>query len=215
MKRTFFTIAAAFTALTALSGCAKPTDYLTYVSEKRENIYLYSDDGLEIKIYSSVKETPFSADGIKGEMCGLCEIFVTLPKNCNQVDISAGEIEGEMSYRSVENMYYLSYTGEIKGDSVEVTVTTDGESAQYMAVSVLYDGVISCDEAVRCVLEREAELIENMTENGIFCGEIFVRLLYDDGCYYYVGICNREKKINAFLVDGERGKIIATRELQG
>lgn len=199
-----------------LSGCAKSVDYLSYVSEKRTNIYLYSNDGLEVKIYVSEKETPYSADGIKGEMGELTEIFVTLPRNYEEVNISVCSAEGEMNYRAVENCYYLSLSkAEISGESVDVTLTFGGESNTYSAVSVLYDGVMDCDGAVKCVLDHAANLFSSLTENNIFCGEIYVRLLYDEGCYYYVGVCDRNKKINAYLVDGERGKIIATKELIG
>ena len=199
-----------------LGGCRKKVDYLSYVSEKRTNIYLYSNDGLEIKIYISEKETPYSADGMKGEMSGLTEIYVALPKNYDEVNVSVGDAEGEMSYRAVENCYYLSLSnGNIQGDSVDVTLTYGEESKTYPAVSVLYDGVIGCEGAVKCVIDREEALFEGLTQNNIFCGEIYVRLIYDDGCYYYVGVCDRDKNINAYLVDGERGKIIATKQLNG
>ena len=201
-------------AVCLFCGCSKSVNYLNYISEKRTDIYLYSNDGLEIKIYLSEKEAPFATDGIKGEMSSFTEIFVTLPKNYNEVSVSVCGAEGEMNYRAVENCYYLSLSGGyIKGESADVTLTYDGESTTYSAVSVRYDGVIDCDGAVNCVIDREASLFESLTENKIFCGEIFVRLLYDDGCYYYVGVCDRNKKINAFLVDGERGKIISSKVL--
>ena len=204
-------------AVCALTGCkSKKTDYTNYISEKRTNIYLYSNDGLEIKIYISEKETPYSADGIKGEVSSLTEIFVTLPKNYDEVEVKAGNVEGEMSYRSVENCYYLSSSGgNISGESVDVAIDCGGESNTYSAVSVLYGGILSCDDALKCVIEHDENLFKSMTENNIFCGEIFIRLLYDEGCYYYVGVCDRNKKINAYLVDGERGRIIATKELNG
>lgn len=212
-----FAVAFISLAVCALSGCKKKgINYSEYVSEKRTDIFLYSDDGLEIKIYISEKETPYSADGIKGEVSPLTEIFVTLPRNYDEVNVSAGKIEGEMSYRAVENLYYLSVSGgDISGESVDVTLTCGGESKTYSAVSVLYNGVLSCDDALKCVIEHEQDLFNSITENGIFCGEIFIRLLYDDGCYYYVGVCDRNKKINAFLVDGERGRIVASKELNG
>ena len=197
-----------------LAGCKKNVNYLDYVSEKRTDIYLYSDDKLEIKIYLSEKETPFCADGIKGAMGELTEIYVTLPENHEEVSVSAGSIEGEMNYRAVENCYYLRLPdGKISGESAEVTLTYGGESHTYSAVSVLYDGVIGCDGAVNCVIDRETELFRTLTENNVFLGEIYVRLLYDEGCYYYVGVCDRNNKINAYLVDGERGKVIASKEL--
>ena len=80
---------------------------------------------------------------------------------------------------------------------------------------VKYGKILDCDGAAKCIIEHEADTFASMTENGVFKGEIFVRLLYDEGCYYYVGICDREKKIEAFLVDGEKGKIIAHKQING
>ncbi|MDE6598261.1 MAG: hypothetical protein K2K60_06450 [Clostridia bacterium] len=203
-------------ALTCLfAGCKKGgTDYTDYISEMRTDIYLYSNDGTEIKIYRAQKETPFNADGVKGEMSDLTEIYVTLPKNYDEIEVSVCNIEGEMSYSAVDKCYYLSCTGGgVTGGSVDVTLTYGGKSETYSAASVLYDGVISCKEAVKCVIDHDKGLFSSLTENKIFKGEIFVRLLYDEGCYYYVGVCNRDKNISAYLIDGERGKIIAKREL--
>lgn len=202
--------------LCAFTGCKKSVNYLDYISEKRTDIYLYSNDGLEIKIYLSERETPFSNDGIKGSMSELTEVFVTLPKNYEEVNISCGTIEGEMNYRAVDNCYYLSGSGgAVSGESATVTLTYGGNSQSYTATNVKYGNVLDCEGAAKCVIEHESETFKAMTENGIFKGEIFVRLLYDEGCYYYVGICDREKNIEAYLVDGERGKIIARKQLNG
>ena len=216
MKKFLFISLFVLTALCFTCGCAKSVDYLGYVSEKRTNIYMYSNDGLEIKIYLSEKETPYSADGIKGDVAPLTEIFVSLPKSYDEVNISVCKAQGEMSYRAVENCYYLSLADSgISGEKVDVTLTCGDESNTYSAQSVLYDGVMDCDGAVKCVIDHDEKLFESLTESNIFCGEIYVRLLYDEGCYYYVGVCDRDKKINAYLVDGVKGKIIAAKELNG
>ena len=195
-------------------GCKKSVNYLNYISEKRSNIYLYLDDEVEIKIHISERESPYSTDGIKGEVSEFTEVFVCLPKNYDEVSISVCDMQGQMNYKAVENCYYLSQSGgNIEGDKVTVTLTYNGESKEYSALSVLYDGVISCEEAVKCVIDYDGELFASLTQKDIFLAEILVRLLYDDGCYYYVGVCDRNKKISAFLVDGERGNIIATKEL--
>ena len=207
----FLTVAA---SVCFFCGCGKKMNYLNYISEKRSNIYLYSDDEFEIKIHVSEREAPYSTDGIKGDVSGFTEIFVKLPKNYNEVEIHAADIAGQMNYRSVENCYYLSQSdGNIAGDDVKVTLTFGGECREYTAVSVLYSGVITCEDAVKCAIDHDTELFESLTQKDVFLGEIFVRLLYDDGCYYYVGVCDRNKKITAFLVDGERGTILATKEL--
>ena len=216
MKKFFILTLAVCLAACLTSGCKRQPDYFDYVSEKRTNIYLYSDDGLEIKIYLSQRESPYSSDGIKGEISALTEIYVSLPKNEQNVYVSVSGLEGQMNYKAVENCYYLSSSSSsISGDSTQVTLTVGEESKTYSAVSVLYDGVITCEQALQCVIERDGQLFEELTENKVFCGEIYVRLLYDDGCYYYVGVCDRNSKISAYLVDGVRGKIIATKQLEG
>ena len=193
MKKFLFTAIVICLCAVFLGGCKKEVDYFNYVSEKRDNIYLYSDDNIEIKVYSLERENPYSADGIKGDITSLCEVYVRLPKNYDEVEIKVGGVEGEMNYKAV-------------------TLTYDNKSTDYTAASVLYDGVISCRDAVKCVIEHANDLFKSLTDGKIFTGEIYVRLLFDDGCYYYVGVCDRNKKITAFLVDGERGKVIASHE---
>lgn len=203
-------------ALTALSGCMKKVDYTKYVSEKRSNIFMYEDDSAAVKIHCSKKEQPYAADGYKGEMSDLVEIYVTLPKVYDTVEVSVETFQGEMSYQAVEKRFYLSLSApEFTTQSVDVTLNYDGESKTVSALSVKDGGVMSCDDAVKCVAEHAKELFDSLTSNGLFDGEIFVRLLYDEGCYYYVGVCDKSKHVTAYLIDGEKGKVISTKELQG
>ena len=214
MKKFLFLFLSAILGVCFFCGCGKKVNYLDYISEKRSNIYLYSDDEFEVKIHIAQKEAPYSTDGIKGEVSSFCEIFVSLPKNYDEVEISVADISGQMNYKAVENRYYLSQSGgNIVGDAVPVTLTFGGESKQFTVVSVLYSGVISCEDAVNCAIEYDSELFASLTQKDLFLGEIFVRLLYDEGCYYYVGVCDRNQKITAYLIDGERGTVIATKEL--
>lgn len=216
MKKTILLLfIAALTAIGA-AGCAKQVNYLDYVSEKRTNVYVYEDDEILVKVQCSYKEQPYCADGIKGAVGGLCEVFVSLPENPQKLEVGLENFGGEMSYRSVDKVYYLSFTAEpFTKNALEITLTADGNATAYTALTVIYDGVMSCDDAVLCVAEHDKTLFENLTSNGIFNGEIFVRLLYDEGCYYYVGVCDKSKRITAFLIDGEKGKVIATKEIDG
>lgn len=205
----------ALCALTcAVTACAKKTDYNLYVSEKRTSVYLYEDDDVSLKIYCSQKEQPYAADGYKGNVCDLTEIFVKFNRTAEKVEINAEGIGGEMNYSAVDKNYYLSFSSpDFESDRVQVTLTVDGTEKTYNAQSVKDERVLSCDDALKCVIEHEPELFANLTANGLFDGEIFIRLIYDEGCYYYVGICDKQGDITAFLVDGERGKIIAKKQL--
>jgi lipoprotein len=215
MKK-FFIIPAVFAAVCTAGavGCAKHTDYSDYISEKRYDVYLYGGDDTEIKLYCSDKESPYVADGIKGNVNGLVEIYAKLSGDCEKVTISSKSFQGgEMSYLTVRDCWYISFSGNsFDGNEITVSLDCDGKATEYKLLSVVTDGLISCEQALECVKEHAGTLFDELTENGIFNGEIFIRLLYDEKCYYYVGICDREGTINAFLVDGQSGRIIAERE---
>ncbi|MDE6585824.1 MAG: hypothetical protein K2K80_03995 [Clostridia bacterium] len=214
MKKFIVATLALVALLFTLSGCAKQVNYLDYVSEKRCEIYIYADDDTTVTVYCCEKEQPYNADGIKGDVCPVVEIFVTLPKNPREVEVELLGHGGDMNYRSVQGDFYLSFTAEpFTQNSVDVKLTCDGESKTYSALTVKYDGVLTCEQAVLCAVENNPQLFESMTQNGLFDGEIYVRLLHDEGCYYYVGVCNKDKHISAFLIDGERGKVITTKEI--
>lgn len=212
-----FIIAAFLCALLVpFAGCSKNVDYTKYISERRINLYLYSDDETDLKIYCSRREQPYSADGYCGETCDVVEIFVSFVRNPAEVTLTLEEYTGEMSYQSVENRYFLSFSASAYTcDDLTLTLTCDGKQREITALGSLSAGVLSCEQALQCVLDYDRAYFDGLTRNGVFDGEIFVRLLYDDGCYYYVGVCDKTKKINAYLLDGERGKIIATKQIQG
>lgn len=216
MKKLSLIVLTVLLTVCTLTGCAKEINYLDYVSERRTAIYNFCDDDTSIKIYCSQKEQPYCADGIKGELCDIIEVFVTLPENPQELVLEIESYGGEMNYQAVDNCYYLSFTGEaFSSPSVKVKLNKDGKESEYTALTAIYDGVMSCDEAVKCIIEHDRELFDSLTSNGLFDGEINVRLLYDDGCYYYVGVCDKQKNISAYLIDGERGKVIAAKHITG
>lgn len=210
------TVAVFVAALCAVfaAGCSKKVDYNDYISEKRENIYSYSADTVDFTLHTGVREQPFSADGVRGDMIKVAEAYVSFAQNPSEVEISIDGAGGEMNYDSVKNRYSLNFPdGDFSADRVEVTLTCDGAEQSFTALSVLYDGVMDCETALKCVREHAPELFSSMTDGNLFKGEIFIRLLCDEGCYYYVGICDREGKITAYLLDGERGKILAEKKI--
>lgn len=216
MKKILAIAAAAVLTVCALSACSPQTDYTGYISEMRSEIYLYKDDETDLKIYCVRREQPYNADGICGDMCDLIEIYAQFANSCESVEISLFDYFGEMSYQAVDRQFFSSYSAPaFLSDGVDVTLNIDGNTKSVRALNVLDSGVISCERALDCVMEHDRELFEALTSNGSFAGEIYIRLLYDEGCYYYVGVCDREKNITAYLLDGGIGKVIATKKLKG
>lgn len=196
-----------------LPACKKSADYYSYVSEYRKSVYFYEDDGISLKIYTVDKETPYALDGVKGDVNTVTEIYFASQKSANEVEIELAGVGGGMNYLAVTQNFYLSFTGDVlSGASVPVTLNIDGTEKKIDVFNVAEEGVIDGKTALKCVREYDGESFANLTEGNRFAGEITVRLLYDEGCYYYVGICNREKQVHAYLVDGTSGRVIAERE---
>lgn len=202
-------------AISVLCACgAKGVDYTQFISEKRMQVYLYEDDALSVKIHVSVRESPYVSDGYCGAMENVCEVFVSFSESPQEVQIELGGTKGEMSYMSVTDSFYLSFSGGDLGESAAVALTYGGQTKQLSAPSVLYDGVISCEDAVICASQYDNETFSALTNGNNFEGEIYVRLISDEGrCYYYVGVIDRDGNTSAYLVDGERGNIIAERKM--
>ena len=217
MKRFFIAAASAVLIITAvLCGCSGKMDYTKFISEKRSAIFLYKDDTCDLKINCVSREEPFNSDGICGDMCDLIEVFVSFDRNPETVEISLNGHSGEMNFEAVEQRFSLTFTSPaIEGDGVDVQLTLDGATKSVRALSVLDKGVLSCEEALICAVEHDRALFESLTDRRDFAGEIYIRLLYDDGCYYYVGVCDRDKNITAYLLDGGVGKVIASKKING
>lgn len=195
------------------AACNKQVDYYDYVSEYRSGVYIFSEDGEELKIYCSQREAPYSSDGFKGEMNNTVEVFYRPEKSIDSVRISLGGLEGEMSYQSVTSNFYMCFTAEdFNASSVEVSLTIDGEEKTISALNVREEGVIDGKEALKCVTEYDGSRFEKLTEGSRFEGEIYIRLLYDDGCFYYVGVCDRDGQTHAYLLDGTNGRVLAEKD---
>ncbi len=193
-------------------SCAKKVDYKNYVSEVRSEIYIYQDDGVTIKAQCGKRETPYAADGIKGELGDFFEIYITLPAQHDEVWVQAGELKGEANYNAAKNCYYLSEgLSAPNQETLAVTLTCGNTEQTYTAINVRCEGLLTPWQALDCAKDYKSDLFAQMTQDGIFTGEIMIRLLYDDACYYFVGICGSDGKIVCCLVDGVSGKIIAER----
>ena len=203
----------AASCLIILPSCNKNVDYYNYVSENRREIYLCKEDGYELKIFCSDRETPYSADGVKGNMTTVCEVYYKCNASPSCVVCEVAGNCGEMNYMSVTNSFYLSVSGNLQGEeSVTVKLTVDGKESEIVTKNVFENGTIDWKSALDSVIEYDGERFANLTQRNMFLGEIGVRLLYDDGCYYYVSVCDRDKQIKAYLVDGKSGRIITERE---
>lgn len=200
-----------------LFACQKEIRYFDYVSELRNNILLAKSDEFDLRIYSLVKESPYSADGVARERNTRTEIRLVAPsgdKTCN-VSFTVNETDygGEMSYDNAKAEYYFACPLDISKLSQLVCNVTYGETEYtFTATSVLSEKTLTPETVLKNLVSAEHELFASMTDKYGFSGEIYLRLIYEDSPYYYVGVIDRSGKTNAFLINATSGKILAKRE---
>lgn len=219
-KNRLFKTALALVLLAVLlvfPSCTKKIDYLDYVSELRSNIFLAQTEDFLLRAYAVEKETPYSSDGVKRETSTRTEIYLTAPSGDKSYDLAFtvdGETYGgELSYDNVKGEYYYSCTLDIRGQTELIcTLTCEGEETQLTARSVVTETTLAPETALETLIAGETELFEDMTDEYGFAGEIYLRLIYEDNPYYYIGVIDREGGTTAFLMNATTGKVLAKRE---
>ena len=198
-------------------ACKQETDYFSYVSELRENILLAKTETLSLRAYAVQKEIPYETDGVARETSTRAEIYLSAPsgdKTCKiSFTVDGKCYGGEMSYDNVKAEYYYSCTLDISSLlELSFEVEYGEEKSTLLAVSVKTETTLSPQAVLEHLRKTEKDFFESMTDKYGFTGEIYLRLLYEDAPYYYVGVIDRNGKTTAFLLNAETGKILAKRQ---
>ena len=118
-----------------------------------------------------------------------------------------------MSFDNVKADYYFSCTLDVSSlSSIPCHIKYGETELELNAVSVRNENTLPYATVLKNLQTEEAELFSSLTDKYGFAGEIYIRLIYEDSPYYYIGIIDREGNINAFLVNAETGKILAKRQ---
>ena len=198
------------------SGCKKEMDYRPYVSELRSNILLANEGNFTLRIYAVNKETPYIPDGIPHECTNRVEIYLIAPEgkeNCKLYFTFDGqEYGGDMSYDNVKSEYFFSRTLDIsKAKNLTCRVEYGDKIFNLTAVSIQNEHTMDAMNILKALKISEPELFTSLTDEYGFAGEIYIRLIYEENPYYYVGIIDRSGNIHAFLLNAQTGKILAKR----
>ena len=202
--------------LLPLSACQKQINYFDYVSELRRDIFLAEVDGFSLRIYNVVKETPYAPDGIPKERSARVETYLVPPdgsKTCHLTfTINQNTYGGEMSFDNVKSEYYYACTLDISSASeIPCRIEYGDKTLEITARSVRTADTLTPEHILHSLQETEADLFTSLTDKYGFMGEIYIRLLYEDAPYYYVGVIDRQSKTYAFLLHAKTGKVLAKR----
>ncbi len=208
-----------FTFLLALFfiGCKGPIDYFDYVSELRSNLFLASSSQFSLRIYAVEKETPYECDGIKRDVSQRFEAYFTAPngnKDCSfYFTVDGKEYGGDASYDNVKGEFYYFCSLDVSTLSyIDCKIVFDGQEELLKAESVINGDTMSARNALLTLVKAEKPVFDALTDKYGFLGEIYLRLIYEDSPYYYVGIIDRDGCTTAYLLNAQTGKILAKRE---
>lgn len=198
-------------------GCKKQTDYFSYVSELRSNVLIAETEGYSLKIFAVKRETPYVADGIPRALSTTAEFHLTAPQGVLTANLSftidGKEYGGEASYDNVKSELYYSQGLDLsEAQTLTVLITAEEKTYELEAVSVRTASTLTPKALLSSIVKTEKEYFTQNTDKYGFKGEIYVRLIYEDNAYYYVGVVGRDERTLAFLVNAENGKILAKRE---
>ena len=198
------------------SSCTKTVDYFSYVSELRNNVFLYKDDHYSLRVHSSIKESPYLSDGVVNQLNTRTEIRLIAPsgEQTYSVFFSLNETEygGEMSFDNVKSEYYYACPVDVSAcTELSIRLVCGTSENVYIAKSVLTSDTLTPKQTLDLLVEKQSDFFNGLTDKYGFAGEIHLRLLYEETPYYYVGVTDRNGNATAFLINAITGQILAKR----
>lgn len=204
------------------AGCAATPDLTEYVSEYRSSIYEGTEGGYTVFASFTRREYPYRADGNVGEMQELFEIALTAPDNTRVYHIEytvAGETHSaDLAFDSVRLAHTASLSmPEPTEESITFTVRdaedTNVQPLAIKAACLRPQGALNLPDLLDRVRTAEEERFSALSSGHSFAGELYVRLLCENGAsYYYIGLTDRSGHTYSMLADAGTGEIVATRE---
>ena len=177
---------------------------------------LAETDGFSLRVYAVTKESPYLPDGIPRECNTRLEAYLTAPegdKTCRiSFSLDGRDFQGEMSYDGVKAEYFFSCAVDIsKITSLPCQVEYNGKTVELNPLSIRQKDTLPAQEILKTLQGLEEDLFTSLTDKYGFAGEIYVRLIYEENPYYYVGVIDRNGKVHAFLLNAQTGKLLAKR----
>ena len=196
-------------ALTACGGY----DYSAHISEAKSDLFCAETDEFTVTVS---REYPYVADGITCPMNSVMEVSLVPAKSqiCDYEVYLLGETTwgGETSFRTYAGDYFYSESvRKFPEGSVTVQIKWEDETRELTATSVKNEKTLSVNEILEYAIKAEKETVKQMTRDGNFLGEFYIRLLRRNINYYYVGITDLNGTTVSLLLDSETGEVLAKR----
>lgn len=200
-----------------LPACSTENDLAGNVSRLRDDTYYGESESYTLYAYPEVCESPMIADG---------SINPTKKVVILKLKVKSGE-DGEYSVSFTTDKTYTetfsfsafqdSYVSHITVEKLPdepfiATICYSDKSEEINMTSLLKESTISADEALESAYSAKKEYVDGYMENGVFNGEIYIRLIADgEKNYWYVGFITENETL-CLLLD-ESGTVLEERTI--
>ena len=195
-------------------GCKKSNALLENISRVRSNIFKGQTENYEITLYPETRESPLIADGKISDQEKVVIVKLHV-KNGNQGNFKVTfTTDKEYTLDFLFSAYSDCYLSKIQVESLPISQLTvkihhNNSSEEVTCKSQLNADTISFEKALDVVYNAKTDYISQRSQNKIFNGEVYVRLIEQGGKnFWYVGLITSEQTL-AILIDGKTQSIIA------
>lgn len=222
MKKAALALAIVLSVAAAMGicSCKGQTDYFSYVSELRSDLFAGEKDDFCVTVYSGMKEKPFAHDGTanQAELC--LSVKLVMREKINEAVTVKLEYDGAKYEKTLEYNPVLTtlaadiYVQALPENKITVTVTHGEQATVIEAVSKRLPDTVEYVKALAAATDKAKDFIKENSTGGAFDGEICLRLLCEgERNYYYVGFILKNGLALAYLIDGKTCEIIAEKKV--
>lgn len=213
MKKVCAAFAAIMTVATLmlLFGCS--TDCMENVSERRSGYYTASDGTFTVTAVSGVRETPYTADGVVGEIKPYT--LITVVPSMFDVDAiytytaKAGEnvYGGALTVHPFAASFSAEFDAEVTGESFIVEIQATGTKSAYTLKSLVTPAMMTYDRAIDA-----AKTALSPTGSYEIRARIMKNPIDDSGVCWHVAFYAGNDRMSGVLLDPVTAKVLAKKE---
>lgn len=218
---TFILIVTIFLCIFALNGCKKNLNLCDYVTELKSDCFVSLDQQYNLKATYGFIEDNHVNDGNVNKKAYLLT-FKLLDKQTDNVTYTINLSYNQQEYSATFKLSPVSHTlvavMEIEDFNLkqfDATLCYSSQSIKIQMQSIVPENAITYQQALSHLHQQQSALINSyLDQDNNFLGEITARILVkDQHPYWYIGLCDKDAKIKALLIDGIDGQLLAVRDI--
>lgn len=216
IKKIILSFLLIFAAIFAF-GCKNTPTLFDNVSRLRSDVFYGETENYTVTVYPELRESPMIANGEISEIKNFVIIKLQVKNNLTGEFTVSFEVDKKYSetfgFSAFSDCYVSSVEVEKLPDKPFIaTITHENDSENVTLESKLNKDTISPKTALDKAYKSKNEYIDERSVNGVFGGEIYLRLIAEsDKNYWYVGFITDEETL-ALLLD-DKGVLLEERIL--